>query len=272
MKRPAFAINPDSALSNAKLLIVDEVSMVNETMGIDLETFGVPILVLGDTAQLPPVKGGGYFTNTKPDIMLTEIHRQAAGSPILKAATDVREGRGLEDSGDLIVPKGRLTIADLAEYEQVLVGTHKSRHAINTKMREHFDFPPGLPVTGDRIICTRNDSETGLLNGSQWMVHTVYEDPDDGRLGLTIKSVDGKECMSVEAHRYPFLGEETPYFEMREAQCFEYAYAMTVHKAQGSQFDRVVLVDESYKFPSYQRRAWLYTGITRAAKELVIIR
>jgi len=271
VKRPSFSINHQSALKDAKLLIVDEVSMVNRQMAEDLLSFGVPLLVLGDPAQLPPVKGGGHFTNVKPEVLLTEVHRQAAGSPVLSLATRVREGRGLGTS-DLVVPKGRLQIADLAKFDQVLVGTHRSRKHVNRKMREHLKFPSELPVSGDRIICTRNDKDTGLLNGSQWHVLDAQPDPDTGRLELYIKSVDTGNQMRVDAHLQPFLGEEIPFWDIRQAQCFEYAYAMTVHKAQGSQFDSVALIDESHKFPQHQRRAWLYTGITRAARDLTIIR
>ena len=274
VKRPAFAINPDSVLSSAKMLIVDEVSMVNEQMAEDLLSFGVPILALGDPAQLPPVKGGGYFTNETPDVLLTEVHRQAQGSPILHLATEVREGRGLGNAkAGMVVPKGVLSIEDLAKYDQVLVGTNKSRRLVNTRMRAFMGHGDPLPVVNDRLICTRNDSDTGLLNGSQWMVEHVIHDLDEpDRIHLNLRSTDGNEIVSCEAHAAPFRGEEVPYFEIREAQCFEYAYAMTVHKSQGSQFDSVVLIDESHRFPSASRRSWLYTGITRAAHDLKIVR
>ena len=271
VKRPSFTLNLESELCGADLLIVDEVSMVNEQMALDLLHFDTPILVLGDPAQLPPVKGGGYFTNQDPDILLTEIHRQAAGSPVLSLATDVREGRGL--SGDLVIPKGQLVIADMAEFDQVLVGTNRSRKIVNQQMRHYYNFPAGLPVPGDRLICTRNDRDTGLFNGSQWMVESCSINHDDERLSMLISSCDDLgNSIFVQAHPHPFRDEEIPFFEIREAQCFEYAYAMTVHKAQGSQWDSVALVDESGKFPSHSRQSWLYTGITRAAKKLKVIK
>tara|TARA_R110002167_G_C12707228_1_gene655156 strand:- start:44682 stop:45887 length:1206 start_codon:yes stop_codon:yes gene_type:complete len=273
VKRPAFALNEDSPLNSASLLVIDEVSMVNEQMGEDLLTFGCPILCLGDPAQLPPVKGGGYFTNVKPDVLLTEVHRQAKGSPVLHLATEVREGRGLGNAMEGIVfPKGQ-SIETLAKWDQVLVGTNKSRRVINARMREFLGHTDAIPVVGDRLICTRNDSETGLLNGSQWLVEFIVpSDEHTDRVQMRLKSTDDKERVVCEAHAHPFRGEEIPFFEQREAQCFEFAYAMTVHKSQGSQFDSVCLIDESHRFPEHQRRAWLYTGITRAANDLMIIR
>lgn len=271
VKRPMFALNEESILKSAKLLIVDEVSMINKQMGEDLLSFDIPILVLGDPAQLPPVKGGGYFTDVKPDVMLTEIHRQAEGSPILSAATAVREGRGLIGC-PLVVPKGQLDIADLAKFDQVLVGTNRSRHHVNAKMRKHQGRSSELPEVGDRLICTRNDGETGLLNGSQWVVRHSVQDPNTDRLLLRINSVDGDEQLTVTAHHEPFQGKEIPYYQMRDAQCFEYAYAITTHKAQGGQYESVCVIDESNKFPGHMRSRWLYTAITRASEELVIIR
>lgn len=270
VKRPSFSINHESSLKDAELLIIDEVSMVSKQMAEDILSFGVRVLVLGDPAQLPPVKGGGYFTKVTPDVMLSQVHRQAANSPILAAATSVREGKGLFGC-PLVVGKGKLSIEDLAEFDQILVGTNASRKAINKQMREHLGYPTELPVAGDRLICTKNDRDTGLLNGSQWTVLDAHPDDGLGRVSLHLDSPETNQKIYVEAHSAPFFGEEPNFYEIRDAQCFEYAYAMTVHKAQGSQFNNVLLIDESSVFPEHQRRSWLYTGITRAAKQLTII-
>ena len=92
MKKPRFALNPQSDAADAKLIVLDEVSMVGEEMARDLMSFGKPILVLGDPGQLPPIKGEGAFTRDAPDVMLTEIHRQAAESAIIRLATMARQG------------------------------------------------------------------------------------------------------------------------------------------------------------------------------------
>ena len=68
--------------------MIDECSMVDAELGRDLLSFGKPILVLGDPAQLPPVKGGGFFTEAEPDVMLTQIHRQAEDNPIIRLSQD----------------------------------------------------------------------------------------------------------------------------------------------------------------------------------------
>ncbi len=93
---PAFTLNRTGPVSKAALVVIDECSMVDGDLGNDLLSFGTPVLVLGDPAQLPPVKGGGFFTEAEPDVMLTEVHRQAADNPIVRLAMTVREGGRLE--------------------------------------------------------------------------------------------------------------------------------------------------------------------------------
>src|SRR5246127_3487498 len=95
-EQPSFELWDDAPASKAKLIVIDECSMVDAELGRDLLSFGAPLLVLGDPAQLPPIQGGGFFTNAEPDAMLTEIHRQALNDPIVRLSMDVREGRALE--------------------------------------------------------------------------------------------------------------------------------------------------------------------------------
>ena len=96
---PSFTLRRDAPASKADLIVIDECSMVDEELGRDLLSFGAPVLVLGDPAQLPPVKGGGFFTDADPDFMLTEIHRQAADNPIIRLSMNIREGGEAFDDG-----------------------------------------------------------------------------------------------------------------------------------------------------------------------------
>src|SRR5882724_3605491 len=93
---PTFELWDDAPASEAKLIVIDECSMVDAELGRDLMSFDVPLLVLGDPAQLPPIQGGGFFTDAEPDAMITEVHRQAQNDPIVRMSMDIREGRELE--------------------------------------------------------------------------------------------------------------------------------------------------------------------------------
>ena len=95
-EQPSFELWDDAPASKAKLIVIDECSMVDAELGRDLMSFDCPLLVLGDPAQLPPIQGGGFFTDCEPDAMLTEVHRQAQDDPIVRMSMDIREGRELE--------------------------------------------------------------------------------------------------------------------------------------------------------------------------------
>ncbi len=85
---PSFELWDEAPASKAKLIVIDECSMVDAELARDLMSFGVPLLVLGDPAQLPPIQGGGFFTDAEPDAMLTEVHRQAQDDPIVRLSMD----------------------------------------------------------------------------------------------------------------------------------------------------------------------------------------
>lgn len=273
LKRPAFVLNFESEVKHAKLLVIDECSMVNEEMGADLLSFGTPILVLGDPAQLPPVMGGGFFTDHEPDVMLTEIHRQAKDSPIIRLATMIREG-GRPAAGEygdsLVIHREDLDRDSVMTHDQILVGRNATRRISNARARELLQRTSHLPEETDKLVCLRNDHTVGLLNGELWTtLHSLVI--DDDTLGLTIENEDGSGAqLNVEAHRHHFEGRELGYWEKRMAQEFDFGYALTVHKSQGSQWDSVIAFDESFCFRADARR-WLYTAVTRAAKRVTLV-
>src|SRR5947209_8225064 len=136
---PKFTLNADGPASRASLIVIDECSMVDEALGCDLLSFGKPILVLGDPAQLPPVKGAGFFTEAAPDVMLTEIHRQARDNPIIRLSQTIREGGEVAygEYGDSRVLRRREVNAEIVGgADQVLVGLNKTRRAYNGRLRE----------------------------------------------------------------------------------------------------------------------------------------
>jgi len=270
MKRPMWQLNLDSPLRHASLLVVDECSMVDETIACDLLTFEVPILALGDPAQLPPVKGTGYFTNAPADFMLTDIHRQASDNPIIEMSRIVREG-GILKPGNYgsssVVRHADWDKTSVFRADQLLVGKNATRKAFNHRFRFLQGRENPYPVPGDKLVCLRNNHEQGLLNGSLWTVDECI-DPGDGQLALSVLGEQG-ERVTTSAHACYFHGQEPEWYEKKDADEFDYGYALTVHKSQGSQWDHVLLFDEWFR---PDRKQWLYTGITRAAETLQIIK
>lgn len=275
--RPDFTLNRDSDLRHAALLVVDECSMVDEEMALDILSFGKPVLVLGDPAQLPPVSGSGYFTDAKPDVMLTDIHRQARDNPIIELATRVRDGERLDLGTYGTSSVIRRATPELAlDADQILVGKNGTRRATNKRIRQlngHFDASH-WPRAGEKLVCLRNDKELGLLNGT---LHVSETDAEEGGsyIMLRIRPEEGGESMPVIAHPEHFWGdpEEIGHWDRRNAQEFTYGYALTVHKSQGSQWGKVLIIDESDVFKSRDtRQKWLYTAITRAQDTVTVVR
>src|SRR3569623_3600695 len=168
---PSFDLWDEAPASKASLIIIDECSMVDPELGKDLLSFDVPLLVLGDPAQLPPIQGGGFFTEAEPDVMLTEVHRQAQDNPIIRLSMDIRAGEYLEPGryGETeVVPKGELDPQRVLDADQVLVGRNNTRRVYNMRMRERRGFKDTMPVAGDKLVCLRNNRKKGLFNGGLW--------------------------------------------------------------------------------------------------------
>src|SRR5436305_8555245 len=155
-EQPSFELWDDAPASKAKLIVIDECSMVDAELGRDLMSFQCPLLVLGDPAQLPPIAGGGFFTNVEPDAMLTEVHRQAQNDPIVRMSMDIREGRALEIGryGESeVVSRSSLDPDRVMRADQVLVGRNNTRRAYNMRVRQKQNSEDPLPVAGDQLLC-----------------------------------------------------------------------------------------------------------------------
>lgn len=253
------------------LIIVDECSMVGEELGRDLESFGIPILVLGDPAQLPPVGGGGYFTNHEPDVLLTEIHRQAEGCGILDIATAVLLGHAVgvgNYSESAVRPLSDLWTLDPFAFDQVIVGKNATRRAWNKKMRARLGHTDPMPVPGDKLICLRNNRSAGIMNGEQVTVIECRTRAAD--LWLTFNHDGMTRSRAVSTHYLHGMEGDAPW-SGDEYLFFDYGYAITCHKSQGSAWPRVLVLDESRVFRESAAR-WLYTAVTRASKHVTVVR
>lgn len=283
LKGPLFALNPDSIVGQSSLVVLDECSMVNEDLARDLLSFKRKVLVLGDPAQLPPVKGAGYFTNRKPDLLLTEIHRQARDNPIIRWSMLVREGKPIpfEDAGRARkIHKDDIDAEWLAnEGGQLLVGKNETRRKLNQRIRRVLGHTGVYPEEGERLVVLRNDRQLDVLNGVVCTAASNAEPDDDGDVFVDL-DYEGRpiplvwvDTREFRAYADPKATEEyDPGY--RDKLQLDYGYALTVHKSQGSQWDVVTICDDGFgkNFGgSDLRKQWLYTGITRAAEHLNIV-
>lgn len=288
-RRMSWEWNPGAFMeTDPGVLILDEVSMVNQALATDIERYGIPVLVLGDPAQLPPVEGGGYYTGGQPDYMLEEIHRQALESPVLKLATRIRLSQGATlglTSADLVPA----SIPEAMEHDQILTWSNKRRWTVITVIREKvLERPAGTPVPGDRIMCLTNNKDLAVFNGAMFTVLEARPTPLGPTLRLT--DDDGHERV-IPTFQGGFQGLDSE----RQAKgsgagirggrmLATFAQAITCHKSQGSEWGTVYVVNELPAMMSMtarhegdrsaeaQGRQWLYTAVTRASERVTVTR
>ncbi|QBQ74598.1 DNA helicase [Burkholderia phage BcepSauron] len=295
-KIKGFSRNEESPLRYASILIVDEVSMVNEDMALDILKYGVMVLVVGDPFQLKPVKGEGYFVRGRADVMLTKIERQAEENPLIWLSMRLRAKKKLKPGtyGSTRIHAIGTQIDDehVMTADQMLCGIHRTRHALNRKYRTlagYFDQESEFPVKGERLLCKKNNKQTGVLNGTQWHCSRPrikpikrLKNPKNPAAGYEVTRLEGLyfKARSLDLfnsdgapmivdtvcslHHFDHNLPEPPWQDIQGTDTWTFAYTQTGHSAQGSQWDKTLIVDESDVFPD-QKWEHFYTQLTRTA-------
>lgn len=293
LAEPGFTLNIESPLNEAKLVVIDEVSMVGEKMARDLLSFGCKVLVLGDPAQLPPVKGTGYFIDAVPEVLLTEPMRFGGLSSVIEVATKVRHGEPVaqmytgSDGGPV---SGRwtkpLTAEQAMRFDVILCWRNDTRWRITRLLRKARGFDGDAPNIGERIIMLANNYDLNVYNGQELVVSSVAA--RDGMLDVVAR--DELDDLLGGEYKMPVL---TGGFEGKKQQenaersarsrfkvgagtgVATFAHAITGHKAQGSGWPKVAIVDETPALRAMrgddEARKWLYTSVTRAERQCVIV-
>ncbi len=267
------------------LIIVDEASMITADIWNDLLSFDKPILAVGDHGQLPPVQGN-FNLMENPELRLEEIYRQEINNPIIKVSEIARKyGKIPTEEFSGTVKKldkkkretGEFLESMFESYDtdlMILTGYNRSRVKVNQGIRQLLNFESPYPAQGDRVICLKNNHKEEIYNGMMGTILDVTEgsiddfnyydaeieldDEDNQYFGKISKEQFGKEST---------LNDSPEGFDL-----FDFGYALTVHKAQGSQAKRVVVFEERFsKMDDEMWRRWLYTAVTRAMEELYII-
>ena len=290
------------------IVIVDEVSMAPKTLMKLLFSYNVHVICLGDPFQLPTIEkeeDNGLLAS--PHIFLDEVMRQAAESEIIRLTMDIRENKPIEYNAMgkevLILPKAQLNSGMYTWADQIIVGTNATRIAVNNQVRDMLG-KKGTLAEGDKVICLKNywdcfaDNEDPLVNGTIGYVKDIYNDflilPKNfadfggkkvdvtranfvsdsgalfGNLGLdTHMILTGEKCVDWKvAFRLNRLKNYRGILPLE----FTYGYAITCHKAQGSEFDKVLVLEEKFPFNKEEHARWLYTACTRASEKLVLVR
>lgn len=262
----------DGALSR-RVLLCDESGVIPREVGDDLLRTGALVVAAGDPGQLPPVKGERFFG--RADAALTEVHRQAWDSPIIRQAHAVRhEGRFAPD-GDGFRVVDFIDAAGIVETDVILCWRNATRRSLNALKRAHLGRPAGRLLAGEPLMCLLNQHDIGLLNG---MVCALAEDYEAG--GPLAVEVPGDPPRRMDLRR-AWVEDIDPdganplaagrgYRDEEPVVPFAVAYSATCHKYIGSETDDVTVVAE------YDRREWWrewhYSAITRAVKRCTVLR
>ena len=291
-----------------KIIVVDEVSMVPKSMIDMLLNHKVYVIFLGDPFQLPQIdKKETHTLLDKPHIFLDQVMRQAAESEIIQLTMKIRNGEQIDFMNGkevIIAPKASLVTGHLTWADQIICATNASRISLNNQMREILGYS-GLPQDGERMICLRNywedfseDGSSSLVNGMTGIIKNPFESFRMAPMYVKMKnhkmdiiqgefiSDDGKTFNSVEMDKGMITTGEFS-LDWRETYAlgqlknkigdivpreFTFGYAITCHKSQGSEWNKVLDIEERFPFDKKEHARWLYTACTRAAEKLVLVR
>ncbi len=308
---PGFVINEESVLNDARLCIVDEVSMLGEKLGEDLVGFGCPVLAVGDPFQLGPVKDRACFDLDIPDVELDEVFRQGEGG-VLDLATALRKGRvrNLKPYRPDVVSRRHEKMNNddqtkwMVEADQIICWNNNTRRGINRRMLKHLGlnkspYPQGDPA--EKLICLRNNYSLGIMNGQPVRLENFKDtgDPLSFTADVFVDDADGwTYCGEVDVYKghFDFTALRLHDHKAKDRVAIDapsnrglfecdWGFCVTAHKAQGSEWDSVLILDETagIRYIEQKRhnasedearrkaRRWLYTAVTRAAKKVRLI-
>lgn len=271
----------------ADLIIIDEASMVDESIWSDIQSYGIPIIAIGDHGQLPPIRGN-FNLMENPMIKLNEIHRQAKDNPIIQISVQARK------DGNIPYGKFSPTVMKLAKSDSdtrekiqdvidsydtdsmVLCGYNTTRVKLNNYIRKSMEFFDPDPQVGDRVICLRNNHSKSIFNGMLGIIHSITRDSPEWYYSEIL--MDGEDNIYkglIYADQFNTSAGNNFTKDRKKAMkgdLFDFGYALTVHKSQGSQARKVILFEERFKqMDDEMWRRWLYTAVTRAEEELYIV-
>ena len=289
---------------NYKVIVVDEISMLPKEMWELLLTHKIYILALGDPGQLPPVNPEeDNHVLDNPHIFLDEVMRQAQDSEIIRLSMHIRDGKPIstfpcQKQQVQICDKYNIVSGMYFWADQILCATNNKRNEINNFVRESLGYGPE-PQVGDKIISLSNHwddiSQSGewtLTNGlisnvKQFHKNTIKIPPYISENPITYMWTDANVendmfCSIPIDYNCLITGEPTlnkkQSFQLSKMKRykapyeFAYAYGITTHKAQGSEWDKVLVFEENFPFDKETHKKWLYTAATRAKEKLVIIK
>jgi exodeoxyribonuclease V len=306
-KNGGFYRKPKTSLPYS-VIVADECSMIPKSMVEMLLKHHVYVLFLGDPGQLPVInKDDAHDLLDHPHIFLDQVMRQAAESEIIQLTMKIRNGESFDcfkGNEVQVLEKGSLNTGMLTWADQIICATNASRISLNNQVRNLLGYH-GTPQNGERMICLRNywedlsdDGNSALVNGTTGIIQNPFgtyrmapgyvkmrSHKMDEICGDFITD-DGHTFNSVEMDR-KMIETGEPCLDWRESYAlgrlrnkigdivpkqFTYGYAITAWKAQGSEWNKVLIVEERFPFNREEHARWLYTAVSRGSEKCVLIK
>lgn len=269
-------------------VLIDESSMFPKKELEFLASFNTPIILSGDENQLPAIDKDNPNFNCMVDVpgkrVRLTINRRVDPNSlgIAEIGDHVKEHNAIprvRKPGFSTISRSKINNVSWHEenrFDAILCGTNKLRKATNATIRRARGFETVTPAIGEVIICKQNQmmgeggSEGKINNGELFEVLNVV----DGTTISTflIRNLDTNAQYTVNVYNETWISEEIPkeHRPKRDGTVskFTFGYCISVHASQGSTFDSVLFIDEDVSYFLDQRK-FRYTGLTRAAKQLL---
>lgn len=272
-----------------KLIVIDEGYMVPDYMKNDILKHGIKVLVCGDAQQLPPVKANPAFLTGNNIHWLTQIMRQNQDNPIVYLANRAIQGLpihcGTYGNNAIVIESKDLNDQMLLNVGNILCGSNRSRDIFNRYIRKLLNRHDNIPEYGDRVICRKNDwtiniDNISLANGLQgYIVSPIGPDVMHPKSKTLVSMSFLPDLLNIP---FEYLSVNYTYItsnhEDREkmknnrfikGELFEYAYAITTHLSQGSEYNSGIFYEE---YMGRDQNSLVYTGITRFRNYMIYVK
>jgi ATP-dependent exoDNAse (exonuclease V) alpha subunit len=284
------------------VLYIDEFSMISKDLIEDIIGYNKITIFFGDKNQLMPIGEESMYLENCIDKELNEIVRQERDNPIIKVLNDILEGVELQKNMKLKTEQGLFATLDLNlnastieklkyEYDIMICGTNKFRHMLNHQYRKHKGYKEYL-CEGERIMILKNDKDNGIFNGQVLTVKNIIGKPEMDEAGFTVVDIntdDGIYKISINGllnpefdfDDYLFKNKVHKLKEYTKPAFVNYAYAITVHRSQGSEYTKVLVFSQDMKWMLYKQetkekgqemyKRALFTAISRTKNKCVVV-
>jgi len=284
------------------ILFIDEFSVLTKELVEDIISYGKITIFFGDKNQLFAIGENSMYLEQHIDIELNEVVRQEANNPIILILNQILEDKKLtkgikmKNGQGIFVTLDENKDEDLIDklkysYDMMLCGTNSARHTLNYQYRKNKGYKKYLEI-GERLTILKNDRESGISNGQTLIVNKILSKPIKDEAGFTVIeiesdddiyniAIDGLLNPKFDFNKYSYKNKIHLIKEYSKPAFVNFGYSTTVFRAQGSEFDKVLIFAKDFNWILYRQetrekgvelyKRALFTAISRAKQKCVVV-